>query len=403
MENQPQAPLQQPRVGKLLAMLGILVVVALVGVGAVKAGPYIFKSLQSPEKIMKKMLEKVEKVKSAEYVIEVKGEVEDLDKTKKPFGVAVKMDAFVDKHDADKPIAKILFFVETDEVPSYGPLNIGMEVRMVDNLTFLQLTALPTIPLFDLSSVKNKWVKIDIKKLNEKYGQLAGQYSPPADKLTPEQIKKIQDAFKQYKLYKDMKKLGSENVNGVDTNHYSVAMDVENYYKFMAAMMDTVYGNSEMTKRVNVELGDFKDKDLKGEIWIGKDDYLPYKFKIFGSALSGSKDDSKVTVEVQLKNYNKSFSVEAPAQAEPLENVIEQFLGSMMGSSTEEMPALGAERFRPSSVNMSTDTDGDGLVDYLEINNFKTDPKKADTDGDGINDLKEVQGGLNPNGSGKLY
>ena len=36
------------------------------------------------------------------------------------------------------------------------------------------------------------------------------------------------------------------------------------------------------------------------------------------------------------------------------------------------------------------DTDGDGLNDGAEVNQYKTDPLKADTDGDGLNDGAEV-------------
>jgi hypothetical protein len=37
------------------------------------------------------------------------------------------------------------------------------------------------------------------------------------------------------------------------------------------------------------------------------------------------------------------------------------------------------------------DSDGDGIVDFDEINRFHTDPYKADTDGDGIDDKTEIR------------
>ena len=40
--------------------------------------------------------------------------------------------------------------------------------------------------------------------------------------------------------------------------------------------------------------------------------------------------------------------------------------------------------------DLTTDTDGDGLSDWDEVNVFRTDPKKADTDGDGLKDYAEV-------------
>ena len=49
-----------------------------------------------------------------------------------------------------------------------------------------------------------------------------------------------------------------------------------------------------------------------------------------------------------------------------------------------------------------TDSDDDGLSDFDEVNTWQTNPAKADTDGDSFSDGTEVQGGYNPNGSGKL-
>ena len=42
------------------------------------------------------------------------------------------------------------------------------------------------------------------------------------------------------------------------------------------------------------------------------------------------------------------------------------------------------------------DTDGDGLNDGDEVNRYKTDPLKPDTDGDGLSDGKEIQIGTDP-------
>ncbi|MBP6859305.1 MAG: hypothetical protein KBC69_01620 [Candidatus Magasanikbacteria bacterium] len=50
----------------------------------------------------------------------------------------------------------------------------------------------------------------------------------------------------------------------------------------------------------------------------------------------------------------------------------------------------------------NSDTDGDGLTDWQEINIYKTDPLKSDSDSDTFNDGYEVRRGFNPKGSGKI-
>lgn len=49
-----------------------------------------------------------------------------------------------------------------------------------------------------------------------------------------------------------------------------------------------------------------------------------------------------------------------------------------------------------------TDTDGDGLSDFDEVNRWGTDPTNVDTDGDGFADFMEILSGYNPAGDGPL-
>jgi hypothetical protein len=47
-------------------------------------------------------------------------------------------------------------------------------------------------------------------------------------------------------------------------------------------------------------------------------------------------------------------------------------------------------------VDINTDSDGDGLTDFEELNTYFTDPNNADTDGDGFSDAEEIAGEFNP-------
>lgn len=48
------------------------------------------------------------------------------------------------------------------------------------------------------------------------------------------------------------------------------------------------------------------------------------------------------------------------------------------------------------------DSDGDSLSDGDEVKKYNTNPKNSDTDGDGYSDGDEVKGGYNPAGEGRL-
>ena len=43
------------------------------------------------------------------------------------------------------------------------------------------------------------------------------------------------------------------------------------------------------------------------------------------------------------------------------------------------------------------DTDGDGLMNVDELNNYKTSPYLEDSDSDGVNDKQEIEAGTDPN------
>ena len=63
---------------------------------------------------------------------------------------------------------------------------------------------------------------------------------------------------------------------------------------------------------------------------------------------------------------------------------------------------LDAEEKTLGTSNYLNDTDGDGLSDKKEIEEWNTDPTKKDTDGDGFTDLFEIMNGYSPTGEGTL-
>ncbi len=63
------------------------------------------------------------------------------------------------------------------------------------------------------------------------------------------------------------------------------------------------------------------------------------------------------------------------------------------GEGSYRVPGTGASI---DSYPFPVDSDGDGLIDYLENNVYGTDPLNPDTDGGGENDLAEIQAGKDP-------
>jgi len=87
---------------------------------------------------------------------------------------------------------------------------------------------------------------------------------------------------------------------------------------------------------------------------------------------------------------------EEPAVTEPVVEEPQVVDTDKDGLTDEEEATLGTSP-------RSADTDRDELFDYEEVNVYHTNPLSKDTDGDGYEDGVEVEGGYDPNGSGKLF
>lgn len=79
--------------------------------------------------------------------------------------------------------------------------------------------------------------------------------------------------------------------------------------------------------------------------------------------------------------------------------------GKILATMPGAQPLSAVTSYLDKYMTKSTlikDTDKDGLSDDSEVYIYGTDPKKTDTDGDGYSDKTEIDGGYNPNGTGRL-
>ncbi|MDO8668893.1 MAG: hypothetical protein Q7K65_01190 [Candidatus Buchananbacteria bacterium] len=97
-------------------------------------------------------------------------------------------------------------------------------------------------------------------------------------------------------------------------------------------------------------------------------------------------------------NANENANINAETNANANANVSLGPDSDNDGLSDEEEKQLGTN---PNNF----DTDGDGLIDRVEVRIYNTDPLKKDTDGDGYNDGDEVVNGFDPakGGGARLF
>ncbi|MGB8945146.1 MAG: hypothetical protein WCD21_33685 [Streptomyces sp.] len=146
------------------------------------------------------------------------------------------------------------------------------------------------------------WMKIDLERLQAAGGSGGSQVSDPADSF----------AYSKSLSEKDVKKVGQEQVGGVKTTHYRVAVDVKKLAK----------GSPEQQKKVRQQLGDTVPMDL----WIDGKGLMrrqQLEMSMPGKAGGGTSKTSAEKVEAKVvmnfSDFGTDVTVKAPEAADTVD------------------------------------------------------------------------------------
>jgi hypothetical protein len=155
-----------------------------------------------------------------------------------------------------------------------------LELVMLDQVLYLSGVGM------DLGD--KKWVKIDMSDPDSLFGML-GKSTDPA------QMFKAMEEPKEFEL------LGTEEVDGVETNHYLVVMDTAAYAEAM-----------ELPAQMSSAL----PEDIAVEMWVDADD-LPRQFRqeLEVPAMGGGPASTSTT-EGTYTDYGTDVEIEAPPASE---------------------------------------------------------------------------------------
>jgi hypothetical protein len=316
-------PPKRPR--KILLFVILLIGLLIIGGGA---SAYFF-YWQSPEMIMQRMFGKLGMIKSAEYSGQIKFETEIKGLFADPIGVLLNFDGAFDITNLDNP--KQSQKINASGSGFFEGLALELGVKTIDKINYVKLSNIAPMTAdlltglgLDLTKAENQWIKIDIEEAKERFG--VSKKKTAIEKLRKEQILKAQALVKKFKLFKITQKMPSEKIEGVISHHYKFALDKEEFKMFILEMEkilgeDFLFSEEEIS-RLDDALALFS---LTGDIWIGKSDLWPYKIILDSS----SKEDeekgmaaAKITLNLSFKNFNKTISIEPPAEAKSLQGVM---------------------------------------------------------------------------------
>lgn len=397
-------PLPPPRRSRvpLIALAAVIILPVIAG----GAFAYV-RFTQSPERVVQKMIGQIEGVTSFAYAGEVRVTVDASDLSASSGGLLpatettaandfiLSFAGATDIHDLNNILSSFVLRLTTNVMPE-GQIGLGLESRTIGKLSFVKISDAPNLGFIDLSALGNQWIKIDMAALQKQLGVSTKQPQEPS--LTTEEATKIKTILREVNLFTITKQLRGETIEGQTTHHYAFALNKAEVKKVIVDIYQTQESEAWSPQQLTALDNWLAATTLPdGEIWIGKNDSLPYKITLQATDLNLglSFPINKLAITLTFKNFNQPISVDAPSPSVPLEEVLSKFFGEFLGVSQLNNQESIEDQ------NLTKDTDGDTLTDRMEIS-YGTDPKLTDSDGDGFSDGEEIRNGFNPNGPGKL-
>lgn len=323
-------------------LLIFTVILLIFGIGAFASDYFYFRS---PERILKKMFLNSVKIKSAEFngkiKLKIKGGVSSIYLPMFNLGdkenfFSVNFDGASDNYEKDNPKGYFYFDIESDLFQK-NPL-FSIETRILKDNAYFKLSDLNLsnldLAFFGLSGFSGEWININLKNLEKQYGLKQKNYQRKT--LTEEDVKKLDKLTKEHRIFKEIKKLPNERINGKDVYHLNFKIDKEAVKIYILEVVaisfkyfteEEIQGIQEMQKTFDDIFKMFDFGEI--EVWIGKKDFLPYKFSaavVFSENSGVDEASGKMSISMSFKNYNKPVGTEIPENAKPFEEIFKNFL-----------------------------------------------------------------------------
>jgi hypothetical protein len=219
------------------------------------------------------------------------------------------------------------------------------ETRIVNEVIYSNFLNIPQIPMMpiDLAFIENQWIELDLAKLQDPM-----DIEPQEPEPTPEQLNevmvKIKDIVINAEILKVTEVLPVTTIGEINVYHYKFEVDEKALGDLFIAFSEIeVEGMPAKKKPTEAEIKEMKTELAKvemptGELWICKETLLLKRISIdWGieekDEATGFTDSFLLSFDTVLKNHNQPFTVEAPENTIPLE----EMMGIMM-PEPEPMP-----------------------------------------------------------------
>lgn len=178
-----------------------------------------------------------------------------------------------------------------------------------------------------VAGLNEQWIEINESILSQM------GVSSTSFKMTDADRQKMAQAYADHQFMVFKEQLKSEKIASTDSYHYKVVIDKTQLNDFIKALKDAKLDSLKLTQndvdRMRAALKEVDFNKYPVDLWVSKADKMINQIKFIYS-----DNEAAMSFRLTVTDYNKPVTVEKPAGAKSLLQIISQLFGGSMDSST---------------------------------------------------------------------
>jgi len=386
MMNIPRSTtdIMPPRKSHLGLIIVTIFLLLLIGAGGASAYVYMYQPdlikdipiigkllnpTPTPEEAMAKMIENSVLTKSLSYNLNFTGSgtvPASAGSTDSSGSFSLQVKGKSDMNDPNNPKNESTITIE-GKVNSGGMQisgDFGASALILDKIGYFKINRFPSfIPIPELSAITGQWIKIDPQAIASSSSTPEFAFSTfgnPAELgLTNQEMKALKSEILEAKPVQFGEFIGEEDLDEKKTYNYPITFSKPGLKKVLDIMSGlatkienkmnepmTATSTRNLAEGMTIIKSYIDDTDFpEGKIWIGQDDFLPYKIAFedinvpIPNELKADLPNAKLNLSLVLEysDYNQPVDIKAPSSFKTFDEIIEM-MTPKMATSTKSLP-----------------------------------------------------------------
>lgn len=348
-----------------------ILIVALILISAFSASAAYYYLVQRPKSVLYQLPNRLADIKLFQYQINgssemtfISGPSKDIyGKLGKPINAVIDINGNLDLSDERKTKGSAKFLLDVKDPNSFD-FKVGVESIFVPQIFYAKLSDFnllshENVEKLDLDAMrflilplKGEWVKFGAQSFGQ--SSLTGLGIPfNSDTIiSKDDYQKIKEKYQAYSS-QDLiiiKSVGSDIIDGKKVYHYQIGLDPDSA-GWLIQSIEEVGMRKDYDKMSQSEKDDLsqKVKDIQKtiseieniDLYVGKDDFYPYKLKISGKFKDVKFDNKNIfnsdsELEVSISGINQTIQIEEPKNSRSFEEIMAGMTSESFGNNTNQ-------------------------------------------------------------------